>query len=376
MDIVEKLSTRVEGEIANTQACRSSSPHAQTGPLRVYDVDSIPEHGENWNAYLMRNHGSNFYQRYEWKTINNQEFGHRAYFLVAENATDIMGVFPMVYIRSHLFGRILCSMPFVNFGGPVVDNVAAEDALIDGAIRVAEHERADYLEIRSTRVCARQMPTERQKVSMSLELDPNPDVLWNAFKSKHRTAIRRAFKEDFVVVAGKSELLDTFYNVMEQSWRVLGTPFYRKRYFQNILDTFGDDIRIFVAYKNGQAVGTALNGHFKQTVEGMWAGGIPTSRSLQANYVLYWEMIKDACERGFKTFNLGRSTAGSGAEVFKKKWNAHPRQLYWQYHLNRVDSVPQLNPGNAKYDLPIAVWKRLPLSLTRLLGPILSKNIP
>lgn len=348
----------------------------QTGSILVREIGGSSDDKLQWNRYLDQNHESNFYQRYEWKAINEQEFGHRTYFLAAENATGIVGVFPVVFIQSQLFGRLLCSMPFVNFGGPVVDNVAAEDALIDRAVQIAELVRADYLEIRSPRPRSRQMPTDVRKVSMSLDLDPDPDVLWNTFKSKHRTSTRRAYKENFHVVSGTTDLLDTFYTVMVQSWRALGTPFYRKRYFQNILDTFGDDIRIFVAYRNGEPVATALNGHFKQTVEGMWAGGVPTSRSLQANYVLYWEMIKDACERGFCTYNLGRSTAGSGAEAFKKKWNARPQQLFWQYHLNRADSVPQLNTDNAKYSLPIAVWKRLPLPVVRLLGPVLSKSIP
>jgi hypothetical protein len=38
--------------------------------------------------------------------------------------------------------------------------------------------------------------------------------------------------------------------------------------------------------------------------------------------------------------------------------------------------MPQLNTKNPKYDLAIKVWRKLPLPVTRLLGPTIVKNIP
>jgi lipid II:glycine glycyltransferase (peptidoglycan interpeptide bridge formation enzyme) len=108
----------------------------------------------------------------------------------------------------------------------------------------------------------------------------------------------------------------------------------------------------------------------------MWAGATPEGRQLNANYVLYWEMIKDACERGFDCYHLGRSTAGSGAEQFKKKWNTETRQLYW-YHSRPDGQVkPVVNVDNPKFRLAIAAWRRLPLWATRMIGPPLARVIP
>ena len=77
-------------------------------------------------------------------------------------------------------------------------------------------------------------------------------------------------------------------------------------------------------------------------VEGMWLGTrAASSGSKCAGYVLYWELIKNACERGCKRFHLGRSTAQSGGEMFKKKWNAEPVQLYWHYLLRTRKDDPR-----------------------------------
>ena len=106
---------------------------------------------------------------------------------------------------------------------------------------------------------------------------------------------------------------------MEQSWRALGTPLYSFSYFAEIVAQFGDLTRIFVCWHGRSPVAVAFNGYFNGTVEGMWAGMRPGYRDLQANYVLYWEMIRDACERGFVRYHLGRSSVDSGSEQFKKK---------------------------------------------------------
>ena len=79
---------------------------------------------------------------------------------------------------------------------------------------------------------------------------------------------------------------------------------------------------------------------------------------------------------GCRHFHLGRSTAQSGSEQFKKKWNAYPTQLYWQYILRTRDSIPQLNVMNPKFRLAIATWRRLPLFITNAIGPRLARNIP
>jgi lipid II:glycine glycyltransferase (peptidoglycan interpeptide bridge formation enzyme) len=163
---------------------------------------------------------------------------------------------------------------------------------------------------------------------------------------------------------------------MCHSWRALGTPIYKKRFFRTILEAFGEKTRIFIVYKDNTPIATAFNGYHNDTVEGMWAGVMPEHRRLNSNFVLYWEMIKHACDSGLSEFHLGRSSVDSGGEVFKKKWGAVAHQLYWQYYLPRGGELPQLNVKNPKYQMAISAWRKLPLWTTRLIGPLLARSIP
>jgi FemAB-related protein (PEP-CTERM system-associated) len=330
----------------------------------------------SWNDTLSFVPNGSFYLLFEWKDIFEKEFGHRTSYWIAEHGGQMVGLLPVVHIRSHLFGRIDCSVPFLNYGGIVSNSKTVDTALLSAALREAESDTANLLEIRSPRPLLTDREPSLHKVSMTVALDSDPDVLWKGFTSKHRTAIRRAFKNDLQVESGGEELLDEFYCVMSEAWRDLGTPFYRKRFFRRILQTLPANARIYVCRQGRAAVSVALNGSYRDIEEGLWTGSLGRARALQPSYVLYWEMIKDACERGMKIFHLGRSTVDSGGEHFKRKWNAEETQLFWYQYSPAGDPLDPLTVENSKFRLAIAAWRRLPIAITARLGPLLSRSIP
>lgn len=334
------------------------------------------DNSDAWDTFLQETENASFYHLFGWKKINEKSFGHKTFYLAALRDKYITGVFPLVSISSRLFGKILCSMPFVNFGGICALDREASEHLLREATSIVEVNGMDYLEMRELEKINNELPTSEHKVSLAIDLDPDPDRLWGAFRTKHRTEVRRAYKNGFTIRDGGRELLDDFYEILSEKWRGLGTPLYPKDYFGNIISRFPDYVRIFVVYLKGIPVAAAFNGYYKRTVEGMWAGSREEYKRLMPNHVLYWEMIKDACLRGYRTFHLGRSTVESGGESFKLKWNAYPRQLYWQYILGKKKEIPALNVDNPRFKLAIQAWKRLPIRLTNFIGPFISKNIP
>lgn len=99
--------------------------------------------------------------------------------------------------------------------------------LIEAAREHASRLRVDYLELRCNAPLDTDLQASVQKVSMTLELELDPERLWNGFGfGKHRTNIRRVYKDGLAVTGGSHELLPEFYSVMQRSWRDLGTPLY------------------------------------------------------------------------------------------------------------------------------------------------------
>ncbi|HEX7116983.1 MAG TPA: FemAB family XrtA/PEP-CTERM system-associated protein [Steroidobacter sp.] len=330
-----------------------------------------------WDRFIASHASGSFYHLYDWKLINEQALGHECEYLAARWPDGtVEGVLPLVFVKSQLFGRILCSMPFVNYGGPLATTPEATSALLESATRRARDLKASYLELRCPSPLETSMQVSLRKVSLTVPLMADPEALFASFSQKHRKNIRRAQKNNLEVRIGGAELLKDFYSVLEQSWRGLGTPLYSIDYFERILATFPNNTTVYVCSHQNRPINVALTGHYNGTVEGMWAGGLPETRHLDGNYVLYWEMLRHACLQGHQRFHLGRSTADSGAEQFKSKWNARSEQLYWYFYRPDGGSMPELNVDNPKFKLAIAVWRRLPLALTRTIGPVVARLIP
>jgi FemAB-related protein (PEP-CTERM system-associated) len=329
-----------------------------------------------WREYIDSRPGATFYHRPEWKRVVESSFGHRAYYLMAMNDRGVVGILPLVHVKTALFGSILCSMPYLNFGGVVADDREAEGALYDEAGRLMKGIGADYVELRQSRRSSAALPSAEHKVGMYLDLDPDPEVILGRFKRRHRREVRSALKKDLEIRFGNGELTKDFYTLLSRGWRDLGTPIYGRRFFENILATFGESAEIAVVYHRGIPVATAFDCFFNGAVEGMWSYSLKKYSCLKVNYFLYWQLIKRACEKGCDRYHLGRSTVDSNGQKYKAKWGARPRQLYWEYVVNGSGRIPELNVDNPKYRLAIGLWRWLPLGLTRIAGPFLAKGIP
>ena len=115
--------------------------------------------------------------------------------------------------------------------------------------------------------------------------------------------------------------------------------------------------------------------YFKDEILPYYGGGTDLSRILKGNDFMYWEVMRRAVEKGIKVFDFGRSKIGTGSYSFKKNWGFLPQQLYYEFYLVKSTSIPDVNTLNPKNKFFIAAWKRLPLSISQVIGPFLAKNL-
>jgi FemAB-related protein (PEP-CTERM system-associated) len=220
------------------------------------------------------------------------------------------------------------------------------------------------------------LPTKTHKVAMRLDLPISSDELWKALGAKLRNQVQKPRKADIRVSFGREEALNAFYQVFTANMRDLGTPVYPKTFFRNILDRFPQQTWIAAAHLGDRPVAAGFLAGFKDRLEIPWASSLRTSNHLGANMLLYWSCLEFAIERGYRVFDFGRSTPGEGTYRFKEQWGARPHSLFWHYWLPEGARIPDVNPDNPKYRAAIAVWQRLPLAVTRTLGPHIVKYIP
>jgi FemAB-related protein (PEP-CTERM system-associated) len=332
---------------------------------------------DTWDTYVHGNLSSSNYHRYGWRDVIEKSFNHTCYYLAARNDNKcIAGILPLVFMQSRIFGRFLVSLPFFNYGGVLCDHQEIGGALLAAASKLQKKLGAEYAELRQTDPLSGDLPTKKQKVCMILELASDAETQWKRFNAKLRNQIRKADKSGLSVFVGGKELLVGFYDIFSRNMRDLGTPVYAEKFFANVLATFPNDTRIISVYKGEKPIAAGLISYFKNTVEIPWASSIREFNSLCPNNLLYWTALQFAIQNGFQQFDFGRSTPNEGTYRFKEQWGARPTQLHWQYLLCENETLPELNTKNPKYQQAISIWRRMPVFLTKLIGPSIVKNIP
>ncbi|GJM44158.1 MAG: hypothetical protein DHS20C21_10000 [Gemmatimonadota bacterium] len=330
-----------------------------------------------WDAFVRSRPDSSHYHRAGWARVIRNAFGRRTFYRVARRGAQIEGVLPLVAFAHPLFGRFLVSIPFMNRGGILSGSDEATAALVEDAKRLVAETRSDFCELRHVERALPELPVREKKISMSLPLHDDLDLLWKDVGSKVRNLVRKAEKADLKARHSQGDQdLDAFYDVFVENMRDLGTPVYSGRFFREVFREFPDDVRMTVVEKDGRVAAAGICVAQGGFTEIHWAASRRDMLRSSPNMLLYWECISTAAREGLTEFCFGRSTEDSGPYRFKKQWGAQPTPLHWEYILAPGKELPEINPDNPKYRAAIRVWQRLPMPVTRWLGPPIVRHLP
>ena len=325
-----------------------------------------------WDEFVHQHPAAAFFHRAGWKTVLEKAFGHKAVFLYAEEDGKIQGVLPLGQVKSLLFGNSLISLPFCVTGGVVADSIEAKDALEKAAIEHANKLNVDYLEMRYEQpVNDAWLSKSDLYVGFKKEIDPDPEQNLLNIPRKQRAMVRKGIKAG--LVSEWDVGVDRLHDAYSQSVHALGTPVFSRRYFQVLKDVFADDCSVLTITNNGELVASVMSFYFRDQVLPYYGGGTAVARHCKGNDFMYWELMRHSCEQGIKVFDYGRSKVGTGAYSFKKNWGFEPVPLHYEYYLVKSSELPNISPTNPKYKMFIDVWKKLPLWMTRLVGPHIVK---
>lgn len=345
--------------------------------VRTYASAEIARHLPRWERYFQRAARMPLSRHPAWLRVLEAGLKHEPFGLEALAGEETRGVLLLAHVRSWLFGRFLVSLPYVNYGGPLADDASTAQALIDEAVQLADRLKVRYLELRHEQAVSHPALATRHggKVHMRLDLPATTDALWQDLSAKVRNQVRKAQKNQLTVAWGRHDLLPEFYTVFSRNMRDLGTPVFGLSLFRSILDQFPEAAEIAVVRREKQSLASALLLHGREISEAPSAASLRSEKQTNANMLLYWHLLERSVLKGQRVFDFGRSSPDSNTYRFKKQWGATPTPAEWQYYL-RQGSMDAMRPDNPRYRLFIRLWQRLPVGLTRLIGPWIVRGIP
>jgi serine/alanine adding enzyme len=333
------------------------------------------EDRRNWEQFVLIHPECSLYHNLGWKEIIEKSYGHKCFYLLAKEDEKLKGILPLVLVKSKLFGSSLTSLPFLDSAGVVAEDFKSSQVLLNEAIELGKFYQVDYLELRQIKALEGDMKTDTHKITLTLKLNAELEMLWKSLPSERRNRIRKAQENNLSVEFGDSNFLSIFYNIWAENMRDLGSPAHSLQFFHNILRVFTPFAKVILVKYNQIYIGSAICFFFKNKFSIPWVSSLREYFDLYPNNLLYWEAMKFAINQNCQVFDFGRSSIGSGTYTFKMRWGASQEPLFWQFKIYRGKDLTLPLQESLKYRLAISLWKRVPINLTKLIGPKIRKYI-
>jgi FemAB-related protein (PEP-CTERM system-associated) len=344
----------------------------------MVSVKPLQPHDETpWDQFVDAQERGTIFHKMAWKKIVASTFDYHPCYLVAEENGQICGVLPLFHVRTLFAGNAIISSPFAVYGGILAADENAEQALLEGCKMYARKCGASYIELRQRFRCHQPELQTRDSLYCTFvkPIYPSPEQCLSALPKEARRMVRKGQKFGLTSKFG-AEGLDDFYEIYAASVRQLGTPVFPRRLFVNCLQEMADNADLLLIYHENQPVAGVLSFYYRQTVLPYYGGSLPDKSNLAPNNFMYWTLMHHAGSRGYACFDFGRSKRDTGVFDFKRHMGFAPTPLPYQYYPMNGAALPNNNPTNPKFSLAINVWRRLPLPLTKVLGPRLVKEFP
>lgn len=335
-------------------------------------VRVVKSRATEWDTFVRSHPERTLYHLWAWGPLLAEAYRQQHVALSAERADEVVGVLPLLHVRSRLFGDSLVSLPYHAEGGILARDDAAAAALADGARHEAVSRRVRRLILRGGPRPV-DVPSDDSKGAYFLDLTPGPDAVFASFRKQNRTRIRKGRRLGVEVRFGH-ELLPSFYQLYLESMRRHGSPAPSPSVFEGTLRRFGGDAQISMAFRNGVPVATKLHVDAFGVRTLIWGANSRAHADAAPNYPLMWSVLEDAMARGLHTVALGRSTRGTPHARTKLEWGA--REVPLPYH--HVVGTPSdaVSTSGSRFDRAIRAWRAMPLWATRLIGPPIARQIP
>jgi FemAB-related protein (PEP-CTERM system-associated) len=340
------------------------------------DVRSLTTETVDWDAFVRSTPGGTPFHLMAWKRAVESTFGHRAHYLMAVRGGSLEGVLPLFDVRGLLGGRGLVSIPYAVYGGICAPSDPARAALLAAARELATRTGAQYVELRhqaSQQIDG--LPTKSQYVTFARPISASDEENLTAIPRKQRRMTRQGAKYGLRAEVGLRHL-DAFWHVYAHSVHALGSPVFPRRLFHAIAQEFGKECELLTVWKDQQMVSGVLSLFYEDQVLPYYGGALHDALQYSVNDFMYWELMCHAARAGCRTFDFGRSREGTGAYNFKRHWGFEPLPLPYQYVLADGGSMPNLSPSNPSMHMAVKAWKRLPLPVTKIVGPRLTRYLP
>lgn len=342
-------------------------------------VEYSDKYHKAWDDYVQKSKSSTIYHTIGWRNALEMTYKIKTIYLMAlDQKNNPVGILPIVYQKFPFLANALVSLPCSNYGGIIADSVIIAEALLEKATNLLSMLKAKYLLLKQlNKVDDISTMNDEKYFSLIVELENNFENVWKSrFTKSCRNHCKKAIKLGVKVELGNNDkYLEEFYAMYSKKQHQFGTPTHHIKWFSNFSSLLKENVLFAIAYYKDKPAAGVCAFLFKDRIISNYSARNDELNISDANNLVRSELIKYGCENGYKWFDFARSKKGSGTYQFKESFGAKPVLTSYQYVLNKIRKMPDLDPENPKFSLAINIWRKLPTSFVQALGPFIRKNM-
>jgi CelD/BcsL family acetyltransferase involved in cellulose biosynthesis len=292
-------------------------------------IEHLDAWGSELDALAESSEDATFYHTGTWLVSLAEAYPRMSLrVLVARNDGVPVAFLPFFETRRG-FLRTLWSLPFGTYGGPVGDEKACVELLRAYRSYISRPGVIDVgcVEFGRTRDAtgweASELATHVVDISGGFE-----KVWQEGFDKPRRRRARRAEEHGVTVRRGSGrEDVARFLEVYRerlQGWNTRrGHP---ESLFFSLVERGGDRVRLYLAEHAGAVVGGHLNFYYKDAVIAWYGMTSARAGDTQAGTLLYVVCMREACDAGFQSYNLGASLGKRSLVEYKESLGGTPHR--------------------------------------------------
>ncbi len=236
--------------------------------VRLYDgADS-----EAWDSYVDSHPGATVFHMMAWSRAVRRAYRHEPLHLIAWAGDRIVGILPLFLVKSIFVGRVLVSVPYTTYGGILADSDEVAKLLLAATEEISAEKGAEYLELRHRDPNALGLPEIDRYDTFRRQLPEEPRDILPSVPRKTRAAASKGLK--LLDTSFGRDLLDTVYELYACALRRLGSPNYRRRFFRELQNTYGDDCVCLVVRDQGKPVAGVIRYIFRHEIVPYFSGSL------------------------------------------------------------------------------------------------------
>lgn len=330
-----------------------------------------------WDDMVLSTKGYSFFHSTSWARVLSESYDYKPLYFSIFDKDSLLGLLPIMEIKSILTGRRGSSLPFSDYCEPIIAKESHFQNLLRHAIRFGKTSDWRHIELRGGKRFFDHISPSSHYYGHTLDLQIDEDKVFSKFRGSTKRNIKKAIREGVKVrICNSLDSVKEFYRLNCITRKHHGLPpqpfdFFKKVHEHIILNNQGI---VVLAHHNSKAIASAIYFHYGKKALYKYGSSNRKYQHLRANNLVMWQAIKWYCQNGYKTLCFGRTEpANKGLLQFKSGWDAKQTALpYYKYHL--VKEI-FLTKNSQKRAVHTKVFSKIPIGFLKLVGKLLYRHV-